>query len=175
MHCWLAVVEPGNQQAKAPVSMFIVSGLRLLLPALLPSWRFFDVVSASPRLEYGLLTAPDEPVARWQEFRPRPDVLTPGAIAGRMLWNAAWNESLFLVSLAERLMSATSSADTIAHSQRELLLRVARHLMREGRCGPDDYLQIRLKMVSRAGPSDAISSDIVYLSSPYPTAELIRP
>ena len=29
--------------------------IRLLLPALIPSWRFFDVVAPSPRIEFVLL------------------------------------------------------------------------------------------------------------------------
>jgi hypothetical protein len=34
------------------------TGLRLLLPAIIPSWRFFDAVAASPRVDYAI-TAPD--------------------------------------------------------------------------------------------------------------------
>ena len=30
------------------------NALRLLLPALIPSWRFFDVIAPSPRIEYAL-------------------------------------------------------------------------------------------------------------------------
>ncbi len=114
----------------------------------------------------------------WQEFRPRPPVLHPVTMLRRLLWNPQWNENLFLVSLAERLMSA-SSAETEAHSERELLLRVARHLDRHGACGGscDDraYLQIRLRFVSRAGPADEVISQIAYLSSPSLMAELITP
>lgn len=91
----------------------------------------------------------------------------------RLLWNAEWNENLFLASLSERLMSAGSSADTVAHSQRELLLRVMRHVDRQGTAERAAYLQIRLRMVARTGLSDDVDSEIVYLSSPYPTRELI--
>lgn len=148
-----------------------LTGLRLLLPAMIPSWRFFDAVSASPRLDYALLSAPDA----WQEFRPRPAVLSMGTMLRRLLWNAPWNESLFLVSLAERLMSTSATAETAAHSQRELLMRVARDLDRHGRCARDDHLQIRLRFVSRAGSGEEVGSEIVYLSSPWPIAELITP
>ncbi|MET0363452.1 MAG: hypothetical protein ABW169_02245 [Sphingobium sp.] len=152
--------------------MFPFTGLRLLLPALVPSWRFFDAVTASPRVDYAVLPAPDAPAANWQEFRPRPAVLTPGAMVRRLLWNPQWNENLFLVSLAERLMSDTT-AETEAHSQRELLMRVARHLDRETGCDPGAWLQIRLRFVSRPGAAETVASRIVYESRPCPMAELL--
>ena len=155
--------------------MFPFTGLRLMLPAIIPSWRFFDAVTASPRLDYVVLAGPDQQAGLWREFRPRPAVLTVGAMLRRLLWNPQWNESLFLVSLAERLMSASSTADIAAHSERELLLRVARDLGRRADCDPGSWLQIRLRFVGRPGAEDRIASDIVYLSSPHPLAELVTP
>ncbi len=46
--------------------------LRLLLPALVPSWNFFDVIVASPRVEYAMTDAPDGAIDAWIAFRPRP-------------------------------------------------------------------------------------------------------
>ena len=153
--------------------MFPFTGLRLLLPAIVPSWRFFDGVSASPRLDYAVLNAPDDPAGLWQEFRPRPARLTLWTMLYRLLWNAQWNESLFLVSLAERLVSAAATPATCAHSERELLLRVARHLDRHSAGDPHTHLQIRLRFVSRVGPAEEMASRIVYHSDPWPIAELI--
>lgn len=154
--------------------MFPFTGLRLLLPAIIPSWRFFDMVTASPRLDYALLAGPDTSAETWREFRPRPAVLSLGAMLRRMLWNPHWNESLYLVSLAERLIAATSD-ETALHSQRELLLRVARQLDRDGACDAGGYLQIRLRFVGRFGPAGEIGGDIAYVSEPRPIAGLITP
>lgn len=148
--------------------------MRLLLPAIVPSWRFFDVVSASPRLDYAVMTTADEEAGQWQEFRLRPATLSLRAMLRRLLWNAEWNENLFLVSLAERMMRV-STAETEAHSERELLLRVARHLDRHAACDRSAYLQIRLRFVSRAGMGEQISEQVAYLSSPRRIAELITP
>ena len=71
--------------------------VQLLLPALIPSWNFFEAVEASPRIEYALLRKPQGD-ADWREFRPRPDRLSAAAMLGRLFWNARWNESLFLVT-----------------------------------------------------------------------------
>ena len=152
--------------------MFPFTGLRLLLPAILPSWGFFDVITFSPRLDYALLTAADDNAGTWQAFRPRAPVLTPAMMLRRLFWNPDWNEDLFLVSLAERLIGA-ATPETEAHSQRELLLRVARHLDRDAAIDRGAYLQIRLRLVGRAGPAEEVSSDIVYLSSPCLLAGLI--
>lgn len=155
--------------------MFPFTGLRLLLPAIVPSWRFFDVVTASPRLDYAVLGSPGARVEQWLEFRPRPAILSLASMMRRLLWNPQWNESLFLVSLAERLMQAATE-EAAAHSERELLLRVARHLDRHGTCDPAAHLQIRLRLIGRtAGPDEQIGSEIVYLSSPRRIAGLITP
>lgn len=154
--------------------MFPFAGLRLLLPAIVPSWRFFDAVTASPRVDYALLAAPDRLVEQWREFRPRPAVLGLGTMLRRLLWNAQWNENLYLVSLAERLMSAATE-ETAVHSQRELLLRVARHLDRHMAHDHRAYLQIRLRLVNRADAAERMAGETVYLSSPCLIAELLTP
>jgi hypothetical protein len=153
--------------------VFPLTGLRLFLPALVPSWRFFDAVTASPRLDYALLDAPEAEAEEWREFRPRVAVLTPGIMLLRLVWNPEWNENLFLVSLAERLMRG-ETAEAMAHSQRELLLRVARHLDRQG-CDRSAHLQIRLRLVRRATQSETVAEEVVYLSDPRPIAGLVRP
>ena len=152
--------------------MFAFTGLRLLLPAIVPSWRFFDGVAASPRVDYALLDEPDGSAERWQEFRPRPAVLNPRTMLRRLFWNPQWNENLFLVSLAERLARAETK-ETVAHSQRELMLRITRDLDRQKSCDHDAHIQIRLSFVRRIGPADEVESEIVYLSSTCPIAELL--
>lgn len=156
--------------------MFPLTGLRLLLPALVPSWRFFDAVTASPRVDYVVLgpfeDGPDEADPAWQEFRPRPEVVTVATMLRRLLWNPQWNESLFLVSLSERLIHA-ATGETALHSQRELLLRVARDLHRMGLASPDAFLQIRLRLVGREG--ERVDSAVVYLSAPCAMEALLTP
>jgi hypothetical protein len=141
---------------------FPLDGLRLLLPAIVPSWRFFDAVTASPRIDYALLPgAPD-----WRAFRPRPRTIAPAARIGRLVWNAQWNETLFLVSLAERLLGP-APPEVVRHSQAELLMRVARDLDRRGLCDRGDCLQVRLRLVDRA------ADEIAYVSAPCPIARLL--
>lgn len=121
--------------------------LKLIFPAIIPSWRFFSSVAPSPRVEYALcpdtLTAPQQ----WQEFRPRPDQLSFAVMLQRMLWNPQWNETLFLVSCAERLIAAPTQ-----HSIDEIRKRIARDLMRSPTPpAPAAVLHFRLVFLDRVG------------------------
>ncbi len=82
----------------------MLSIVKLLLPALIPSWRFFDTIAPSPRIEFTLLKTADDVPENWQEFRPRPAHLSPGSMLKRLFWNPRWSETLFPVSCTELLM-----------------------------------------------------------------------
>jgi len=123
------------------------SPLSLLLPALIPAWNFFDVIAASPRIEIALVRSAGEPPEDWREFRPRPERISLLTMARRMVWNPEWNESLFLVSCAERLVQAPTE-----HSQEEIFRRIAADLRSGAAEGHDEALLcFRLAFVSREG------------------------
>jgi len=135
--------------------------LKLLLPALIPSWRFFDTIAPSPRIEFTLLKTAQDTPERWQEFRPRPPRLPMSSMLKRMVWNPVWNEQLFLVSCAERLM-----ANGAPRSSHEILMRIKAAL----ELGSVDvmatpYLQFRLVFVSRNGTQ--LQKDIPFISEVY--------
>jgi len=119
--------------------------LKLLVPAVIPSWRFFDTIAPSPRIEFALLETAQQAPVSWQEFRPRSARLSVGSMLKRLLWNPRWNETLFLVSCAERLMSNPTE-----HSSREILNRIKAELDQEtGTAARPPYLQFRLVFLSR--------------------------
>ena len=120
---------------------------QLLLPALVPSWRFFDVIAPSPRIQFTLLKAKDEPASGWREFRPRPERVPLRQMLGRMVWNPQWNEWLFMISCAERLMQHPAE-----HSETEILKRIAADLHADhGGALAGRYLQFRLQLIQRQG------------------------
>lgn len=119
--------------------------LSLLLPALVPSWRFFDTIGPSPRIEYALLSSPDDAPEGWQEFRPRPQRVSPLAMLTRLFWNPRWNETLFLVSCSERLMDHPTP-----HSEDEIYRRIATDLARGSDAAPPlPWLCFRLVFLVR--------------------------
>ena len=131
--------------------------LKLLLPAMIPSWNFFDVIAASPRVEYALLQSCDETERKWREFLPRPNHLSVGAMAARLFWNAQWNEALFVLSCAERLMDG--GAD---HIQEEIFRRIAVNSIKEDTSGT--WLSFRIILLSEQEGS--IERKVCFVSDP---------
>jgi len=134
--------------------------LQLLAPALIPSWNFFDVIAPSPRIEYALAASPDDANPDWREFRPRPERVPLALMARRLIWNPRWNETLFVVSSAERLVDHPT-----AHSEDEIFRRIARDLSRQ----PDAdalpaWLGFRLVFVAREG--EAIVRETLFVAEP---------
>ena len=98
----------------------ILNTLKLLLPALIPSWNFFDVIAPSPRIEYVLLNSATAIPTQWHAFRPRPAQLLFWDMLKRIFWNPVWNETLFMMSCAERILENSPQQ----HSENEILNRV---------------------------------------------------
>lgn len=128
--------------------------LSLLLPALIPSWRFFKSVEPSPRVQWAVVGGP------WQTYHGRPDRVGFWSMARRLVWNPQWNETLYMVSLAERL-TVTPDAATLA----EIWMRVG-HEARLSGSATDSDIQFRLIFVT------AVHADITYVSDPRPLSEI---
>lgn len=137
--------------------------LKLLLPALIPSWNFFDVIAPSPRVEYARLRSIGDASGDWREFRPRPERLSPLEMLRRLVWNPYWNESLFLVSCAERLTDEPS-----AHSEDEIFKRIAADLVREPEDAERPWLCFRLVFLSR----EADAREILFQPAPRRLGEI---
>ena len=134
--------------------------LKLLLPAILPSWNFFDIITPSPRIQFTLLTSEHENPQQWHDFRQRPMHLSFLQMLGRLFWNARWNESMFVVSCAERLLEAPSQ-----HSEDEILTRIITDL-NSGCVKPlpmnATQVQFRLVVVERHGTR--LQQDVCFYS-----------
>lgn len=127
--------------------------LKLLLPALAPSWRFFDSIGPSPRIEYALTQTPQDEPADWRELRPRPAVLTFRDMLRGLFWNPDRNESLFLTSCAERLLAAPT-----AHSREEIEARLVADL------APDAAPYVRWRIVTIQRQGARLAKDVAYAS-----------
>jgi hypothetical protein len=146
--------------------LLLLKPLRLLLPALIPSWRFFDVIAPSPRIEYALLASPTDAAGDWREFRPRPGRLSLAAMLLRLFWNPRWNETLFLVSCAERLVEQPT-----AHSEDEIFRRIAADFARRSDgAALQPWLCFRLVFLSRE--RDAIRREVLFRSAPRRCADI---
>lgn len=90
----------------------------LLMPTLFPSWRFFDAIGPSPRIEYRTTCN-----ASWRPMTVLPERLGVLALFKRLFFSPLWNEHLFLVSTATRL-----AVDPTLHDVNEIAARLSRML-----------------------------------------------
>ncbi len=124
--------------------------LQWLLPALLPSWRFFDRVGAAPRLEWARAAKGEPPV--WRVFRPQPERRSVDAVALSLVWAPRRDETLFLLSCAERLIESPDPP-----RERVLLARL-RELALAGEFVArthEDRLHVRIMLTERDGEAIA--------------------
>lgn len=157
---------------KPAKSLAMIGTLKLLFPALIPSWRFFDTVTSSPRIEYAILQSGEDHPAQWQEFRARPDHLPIRIMIKRMIWNPQWNETLYLSTCADRLID-NQSPD---HFAQEIAKRIKTALMKKTpvkkipikempEIETAAFFQFRILVLKPEG--ETISRDIMYVSKTY--------
>jgi hypothetical protein len=138
----------------------VLKPLRLLLPALIPSWNFFDVIAPSPRIEYALTAAREDAPTEWLEFRPRPEHVSVPTMLMRLFWNPRWNQTLFVVSCAERLIDEPTD-----HGQDEIFRRIAADLARRADSAAlGAWLSFRLVFLGREG--EVIDREALFQSAP---------
>ena len=78
--------------------------IALLLPALIPSWRFFQTIEPSPRIEYRT------DGGAWRLANPVPRRVGPWRMLTRLFWNPARNDALYMTSCAEPATNVASQA-----------------------------------------------------------------
>jgi hypothetical protein len=138
----------------------VLKPLRLLLPALIPSWNFFDVIAPSPRIEYALTAAREDAPTEWLEFRPRPEHVSVLTMLMRLFWNPRWNQTLFVAACAERLIDEPTD-----HSQDEIFRRIAADLARRADSAAlGVWLSFRLVFLGREG--EVIDREVLFQSAP---------
>ncbi|MFX4223930.1 MAG: hypothetical protein ACMVO3_25000 [Thalassobaculum sp.] len=139
------------------------TSVRLLLPALFPSWRFFDVIGPSPRIEVALLGRPDDAGSDWREVRPRAERLGIAGYLRAFFFNPRWNETLFLTTCAEGVIRDESD-----HTVREIRDRLRADVNRPGAGPSAPWFRFRIALLSRH--EGRIRRDVVFTSPAYPTA-----
>lgn len=133
----------------------MIHTLKLLLPALIPSWNFFDIIAPSPRIQFCCLESPDETPQAWQEYRPRPESVSFWQMLKRMIWNPEWNQSLYLMSCAERLLEYPS-----LHSEQQIMTHIRTSLLQAAT--ESTHVCFRLVLITREGTE--LVEEVVYLS-----------
>jgi hypothetical protein len=136
--------------------------LKLILPTIFPSWRFFSSIGASPRIQITLLKTEDSEPEVWQEFRPRPARLTLGQGLLRLIHNPRWNESLYLNTCAERLFEMESP-----WHQREIAIRIGAALT-AGDITTHGEHYWRYRIIAIESEPGSLTETVVLVSAIYP-------
>jgi len=136
--------------------------IKLLLPILFPSWRFFSSIGPSPRIEVGFTADKNCEPQQWGPFRPLPKRINLALGVRQLFHNPLWNEHLYISTCAEHLFEGYSE-----FREREIGQRlVAAVLNKEiGSNGEFQYLMFRIRAL---GPeAGQMRDEIVFISKPF--------
>lgn len=134
---------------------------QLILPVIIPSWRFFDSIAPSPRIEFALFDDAENITREWQEFWPRPEHVSILRMLRRLVWNPCWNESLYVAACAERLIKLQDE-HTQKHSAEQIAQRIRKHLSDSERA---NSFRFRLIFMNREGNN--VERHQLYMSDLY--------
>lgn len=142
------------------MTVSLIDAPRLMLPVLLPSWRFFASIAPSPRIEFAICNSLGERTQTWRTMSPTPDRLSVAQLCWRLIHNTQRNEDLYLVSCAENLIASGQQqwADRIANCLRRRLHKQCHVIDNEKFC-------FRLVFVVREG--DGIERHECYVSASF--------
>lgn len=135
--------------------------LKLLLPVIFPSWRFFSSVGPSPRIHIAFLQNENDEPIEWQEFRPRPARVSIKEGAWRLLHNPEWNETLYINTCIERLFEGYSEMRE-REIMRRILVAVDSGEIKVDAAKP--YVIYRLSAVTREG--QVINQQVTFVANP---------
>ena len=133
--------------------------LKLLLPILFPSWRFFSSIGPSPRVHIAFSNNENDEPASWRELRSIPQNVSLEEGIFRLFHNPRWNETLYINTCAEHLFEAYSEM-----REREIM-RPILAAIKAGEIIPDDnsvYVKFRISAVIREG--QVITQPITFVS-----------
>jgi hypothetical protein len=95
------------------ISTKILQNIKILSPALFPSWRFFDTVVPAPRIEYRILQSPQKKPSRWEKLYPKPFQVSLLQKIISIFWNPRWNEYLFLINCVESFIKKPTKKNEV--------------------------------------------------------------
>lgn len=144
--------------------------VKLFLPVVFPSWRFFSAIGPSPRIEYVFTDSASRELVEqnWQPLVLLPAQLTWRQALWRFVFNAQWNELLYLNTCAEHLFEGYSD-----FFDQEIGLRLCAKIANGELHAPQaaTYLVYRLRAVHayESQPSDKTPprDEITFTSQPF--------
>ena len=135
--------------------------LKLILPVIFPSWRFFSGIGPSPRIQFTFLQNLNDKSSDWREFRVKPQRVSFWEGLRRLFFNPQWNETLYMNTCAECLFDEYSLMREQEIMKRLCLAIDSGEIARELGL---NYFQYRICAVVRDGK--LISQSVFFTSKP---------
>lgn len=139
------------------------NALPLVLPVLIPSWRFFKSIEPSPRVQWAFLDGATSTPDQWRNFRPTPQHVSAVEMLRRLFWNPDRNDTLFVVSCAERIQQNPTD-----HSIQGIGQRI-RDEITQNTVGAQPRVFV-FRLVFRQRIDDQLVDDILFVSDPFETS-----
>jgi hypothetical protein len=137
--------------------------LKLLLPILFPSWRFFSSIGPSPRIDLGFIADTNTEPQEWIPYGVLPQKISFVSQLARLFHNPEWNLQLYLNTCAEHLIEEVS----LFHEQdigRHILMTIDKHKIKI----PDNntHLRFRIRTLEYENNNNIVQEKLVFISNP---------
>jgi hypothetical protein len=136
--------------------------LKLFLPIIFPSWRFFSSIGPSPRIEVGFVADTNSEPEEWLPFRRLPKKINFTLALQQLFHNPLWNERLYINTCAEHLFEGYSEFREREIGERLVAAVLKKEIVFDGEF---HYLVFRIRALEvEAGQ---VKDEIVFVSKPF--------
>lgn len=136
--------------------------LKLLLPILFPSWRFFSSIGPSPSIEVGFAVDKNSEPEEWLPFRPLPEKDNFPRVLQQLFHNPLWNERLYINTCAEHLFENYSE-----FREREIGRRLVAAALNEEIVVNDKFQYLVFRIRALEFEAGQVRDDVVFVSKPF--------
>lgn len=133
--------------------------LKLILPVLFPSWRFFSSIGPSPRIEVGFATQSDSTPPEFIPVFTLPEKVSPLSSFVRLMHNPEWNERLYINTCAEYLFETHSEFHEQQIAQRLLIAIQSRKII-----APESTHHMVFRIRTFVADEGRPQNDVIFIS-----------
>jgi hypothetical protein len=134
--------------------------LKLLLPILFPSWRFFSSIGPSPRIDVGFIPEENAEPLEWIALNQLPKKISFADTVTRLFYNPEWNAQLHLNTCAEHLIENHLEFYE-QEINRQLLAAIAKHKITVP--SNNTHIKFRIRTLEY---EEQLQETIVFVSNP---------
>jgi len=136
--------------------------IKILLPILFPSWRFFSSIGPSPRIEVGFAADKNSEPQEWLPFRPLPKRVNFTLGLQQLFHNPLWNEFLYINTCAEYLFESYS-----AFREREIGQRLVAAVINKEIIVDAEFQYLMFRIRALEFETGRVRDDLVFVSRPF--------